>query len=47
MNGNGEQRFDGRKLLGLTLLVMLIAVAWFALGVGGKRRGERSAVIDP
>ncbi len=46
-SGNGERRFDGRKLLGLTLLVVLIAVAWFALGLGGKRRDERSAVIEP
>lgn len=45
---SGEQviGFDPRKLLGLSFFVVLIAAAWFALRVGGRRRDDPTAVIE-
>ena len=45
-DGEEMAAFDMRKLFGLSFFVVLIAAAWFAFRVAGRRRDERVAVID-
>ena len=48
VNESGEQvaGFDKRKLLGLSFFAVLLGSLWFALRASGRRRDERTAVIE-
>ena len=44
--GQRVASFDWRRLLGLSFFAVLLAAAWSALRVGGRRRNDPTAVIE-